>query len=109
MRLIDADHLLEEIAKLKERPWFNDGKLKMDPMVCFPHVLYVNRKDAVEMIEDLCIKQEPTVESTNCIRWIKCKRCGCEFQNYMGIQDEYGEYHKIKEKKCPSCGKEVEE
>lgn len=55
MRLIDADDLLEEINKLKKSPWFNEGKELVT-------LSYIARKEAVEVIEDLCIKQQPTVE-----------------------------------------------
>jgi len=108
-RLIDADHLLKEIAKLKESPWFNEGRLKIEPMAYSPHVLYSTRREAVEIIEDLCIKKEPTVETSDNIRWIECKNCGCNFQNYMGVFDEFHDEHKVKETKCPMCGTEVEE
>ena len=51
MRLIDADALLLEIAELKKSPWYNDN-----------YWGYSIRKEAVEIIEDLCIKTAPTVE-----------------------------------------------
>lgn len=50
MKLIDADRLLEGIAELKQSPWFNSK------------YGYADRKEAVETIEDLCIKREPTVD-----------------------------------------------
>lgn len=53
MRLIDADALLEGIAELKQSPWFNDK------------YGYAYRKDAVESIEYLCIKKEPTVDAVS--------------------------------------------
>ena len=57
-RLIDANHLLNEIEKLKMSPWFVLGK---DPDHKL-HGLYLERKEAVEVVEDLCIKKEPTFE-----------------------------------------------
>lgn len=53
MRLIDADALLEGIAELKQSPWFNDK------------YGYAYRKDAVESIEYLCIKKEPTIDAVS--------------------------------------------
>ena len=60
-RLIDANHLLEEIAKLKESPWFNNGKFVDAQITGIEHTLYLERKEAVEVVEDLCVKKEPTV------------------------------------------------
>lgn len=61
MRLIDADALLEGIAELKQSPWFNDK------------YGYADRKEAVETIEDLCIKKEPTVDAVERIEYEKMK------------------------------------
>ncbi len=65
-RLIDVDESLEEVNKLKESPWFNEGKELRT-------VSYVARKEAVEIIEELCIKQQPTVEERQTGEWIECK------------------------------------
>lgn len=61
MRLIDADSVLNGIEELKKSPWFNRGKeiVKGDPG--FQHVGYIERKEAVEVVRDLCIREEPTV------------------------------------------------
>lgn len=56
MRLIDADALLEGIAELKQSPWFNSK------------YGYADRKDAVEAIEYLCIKKEPTIDAVEVVR-----------------------------------------
>ena len=61
-RLINANHLLEEIAKLKESPWFNNGKFVDAQITGIEHALYLERKEAVEVVEDLCVKKEPTVQ-----------------------------------------------
>ena len=61
MRLIDADALLEGIAELKQSPWFNDK------------YGYAYRKDAVESIEYLCIKKEPTIDAVEVVRCKDCK------------------------------------
>ena len=61
MRLIDADKLLEGIAELKQSPWFNDK------------YGYADRKEAVETIEDLCIKKEPTIDAVDRELYEQCK------------------------------------
>ena len=67
MRLIDADALLEGIAELKQSPWFNNK------------YGYADRKDAVESIEYLCIKKEPTIDAVEVVR---CKDCKYFVTNY---------------------------
>ena len=61
MRLIDADALLEGIAELKQSPWYKDFSGRFF------------RKEAVEAIEDLCIKKEPTVDAVEVVRCKDCK------------------------------------
>lgn len=120
MRLIDADYLLEEIAKLKESPWFNEGKLKIEPMVYSPHVLYTTRKETVEIIEDFCIKKQPTVErpkgkwelyesKVDCYdiagvkTWgNKYRCCNCGFIHT--VIEDFGFYDF-----CPHCGADMRE
>ena len=53
MRLIDADMLLDEIGKLKKSPWYNNSYSGER----------IIRKEAVEIVEDLCIKEAPTVDA----------------------------------------------
>ena len=60
MRLIDADALLEGIAELKQSPWYENFSGRFF------------RKEAVEIIEDLCIKKEPTIDAVEVVR---CKDC----------------------------------
>lgn len=64
--LISRTDLLKDIADLKKSPWFNSGKNIKD---LFMHNSYVERKEAIEIIEDLCIKKLPSVE--NCGRKMK--------------------------------------
>ncbi len=47
MKMIDADHLINEIEELKKSPWYNNiyG--------------FIYQKEAIDMIVDLCIKREP--------------------------------------------------
>lgn len=54
---ISRKHLLSEIGKLMQSPWFNNGK--DDDM--FTHYGYVERKEAVEIVRDMCVKAEPPV------------------------------------------------
>ena len=51
MRLIDAEHLYDEVEKLKESPWFNDDT----------NGARIIRREAINVVEDLCICKEPTV------------------------------------------------
>ncbi|HCJ13976.1 MAG TPA: hypothetical protein DHV77_01560 [Erysipelotrichaceae bacterium] len=48
---ISREHLLEEIASLKESPWFKDDT----------NCSMAIRKEAIEIVEDLCIRKEPSV------------------------------------------------
>lgn len=54
---VSREHLLSEIDKLMQSPWFNNGK--DDDR--FTHYGYVERKEAVEIVRDLCVKTEPPV------------------------------------------------
>lgn len=58
MELVDREHLLVNVASLKQSPWFNRGKNEQ-----YLHSVYLERQEAVETVEDLCIKSEPTVEA----------------------------------------------
>lgn len=48
---ISREHLLKEIASLKESPWFKDDT----------NSAMAIRKEAIEIVEDLCIRKEPSV------------------------------------------------
>ena len=54
---ISRKHLLSEIDALMQSPWFNNGK----DDDTFTHYAYVERKEAVEVVRDLCVKTEPSV------------------------------------------------
>lgn len=72
---INRKHLLSEIDDLMKSPWFNNGK--DDDM--FTHYGYVERKEAVEVVRDLCVKAEPPVTP-------KQKLCkDCKFFEYDSI------------------------
>lgn len=55
--IIDRTHLLEKIKKLQKSPWYNYGKNGMAIM----RALYNERKEAVEVVRDLCINDEPVI------------------------------------------------
>lgn len=48
---ISREHLLKEIALLKESPWFKEDT----------NCAMAIRKEAIEIVEDLCIRKEPSV------------------------------------------------
>lgn len=75
MRLIDADALKEGINELKRSPWYNND---INPS------WQQGIKDAVHIVETLCIDEEPTVDAVPVIR---CKDCA-EFNRW---DDESGE------------------
>lgn len=53
MRLIDADFTKKGIDELKQSPWYYDEN----------RVKFVIRKNAVEMVERLCIDKAPTIDA----------------------------------------------
>lgn len=67
-RLIDVDHLQDEIEKLKKSPWYNNGK---DSESFTNALMYQGRKEAFEIIDSLCIRQEPIISCEDCILPIK--------------------------------------
>ena len=76
MRLIDAGHLYDEVEKLKESPWFNDDT----------NGARIIRREALNIVEDLCICKEPTVCDIEQIRaeidcYLKNNEFGTEYRN----------------------------
>ena len=75
MRLIDADSVKRGIEDLKKSPWYNEKNLDHFPI----------RKEAVEVVEHLCIDKEPTIDAVQIVR---CKDCvvqpGCRTAQYLG-------------------------
>ena len=72
--LISRASLLAGIAELKESPWYNFGKVdgtSPEGVEAIWHYGYLQRKEAVEIIEDICIKKEPAVLADN--DWISVK------------------------------------
>lgn len=100
--LISRASLLAGIAELKESPWYNFGKVdgtSLELMEGMWHYGYLQRKEAVEIIEDMCIKKEPA-QSVHQGAWLcnthtevfpwKCSKC-----NY----DTVARFNY-----CPNCG-----
>lgn len=66
--LISRTSLLKGIGELKQSPWFNHGKYRGDMRRVnqeqwILHKQYLERKEAVEVIVDLCINKEPLFTS----------------------------------------------
>ena len=96
--LISRKDLLKDIADLKKSPWFNEGK---DIKDLFQRNSYVARKEAVEIIEDLCIKNMQSAEKT--AKWkladayrglYTCSNCRLQSSKYAF---------------CPQCGARMKE
>lgn len=95
---ISRKHLLEEIAMLKKSPWFNENTYGSK----------IIRKEAVEIVEDVCIKREPSVTpqqrtgrwkfivyDANCIGHYECSEC------HWNVLMNVSAY-------CPNCGTKME-
>ena len=99
---ISREHLLGEIASLKESPWFkNDTNGAM-----------AIRKEAIEIVEDLCIRKEPSVKpkEPKTGHWeqygnswedkFKCSECGKEQPKILCGERIIGHWSDY----CPNCG-----
>lgn len=72
--LISRASLLAAVAELKESPWYNFGKVdgtSPEGVAAMWYYGYLQRKEAVEIIEDMCIKKEPAVLADS--GWISVK------------------------------------
>lgn len=89
---ISRKHLLEEIASLKESPWFKDDTNSGMAI----------RKEAIEIVEDLCIRKEPSVNSQKIGHWNYgvCSNCNYDWGNDAPIAS-VPNY-------CPNCGARME-
>lgn len=102
--LISRASLLAGIAELKESPWHNFGKVdgtSPDRVEAIWHYGYLQRKEAVEIIEDMCIKKEPAVLADD--GWISVDDAKPDvdctvlaYHKYEGITRE--QYHEAIEK-----------
>lgn len=77
--LISRASLLAAIAELKESPWYNFGKVdgtSPEGVEAMWYYGYLQRKEAVEIIEDMCIKKERAVMTDDILEQIKdFKKC----------------------------------
>ena len=102
---ISRKHLLEEIAMLKKSPWFNENTYGSK----------VIRKEAVEIVEDVCIKREPSVSPQQKVgKWElvrydglignwHCSECRTIIPHMPEETDNTPIY-----KWCPNCGARME-
>ena len=117
---VSREHLLSEIDKLIQSPWFNNGKDFYDDTIT--HYGYVERKEAVEIVRDLCVKTEPPVTpkqrtghwempqlddgmSDPIYYQVRCSECGFDLdpQTWHMELHQYGA-----DKYCPNCGAKME-
>ena len=75
MRLIDAEHLYNEVEKLKESPWFNENI----------NGSRIIRREALNIVEDLCICKAPTVCDIEQIR--------TDIRQKMSVKPKYFNQH----------------
>ena len=97
-RLIDADALKKSIEELKRSPWFN-SVLNLS--------WHAGIKEAVEVVERLCIDKAPTIEAepvrhgkwrfVNCVTGLRCQCSECLHWVDAGTDRNY----------CPNCGADM--
>ena len=66
MRLVDETLILQNLECLQESPWYNDGK---DPESGRRWQFNI-RKEAAEIVRDLCIRPVPTVDAIP-VEWVE--------------------------------------
>ena len=104
--LISRTSLLAGIAELKESPWYNFGKadrMNLEGMEALWQYGYQQRKEAIQVIEEVCIMEEPA-QSVHQGTWLcnthtevfpwKCSKC-----NY----DTMARFNY-----CPNCGAKMD-
>ena len=97
---ISRTSLLKGIEELKESPWFKRGKLEgtdtnVDYNRSLFHIGYLERKEAIEIIIDLCIKKEPTIEVEPVNGWISVEdRLPPYGERVLVINEAYGAEHR---------------
>lgn len=118
MDIIDRDKLLKDIEDLKNSYWYNLGKNmstlgSLAKYRCFPevHLGYIERKEAVEILETI-IKEEPTEEKTATLilnealgDFYNCSNCGTLMRSKT--ESESITYSAIKPRVnyCFNCGR----
>ena len=66
MKLVDKDDILRDIEDLQKSPWFNDGHGAPS------NERYFVRKEAVEIVRDMCVKVAPTIDAIP-VEWLEDK------------------------------------
>ena len=104
-RLIDANALKKSIEELKRSPWFN-SVLNLS--------WHAGIKEAVEVVERLCIDKAPTIDAVPVRhgKWIHrgcgifaCSKCGKD----VGLNVYTGEKASERFRFCPNCGARMDE
>ena len=93
---ISREHLLGEIKSLKESPWFKDNT----------NCAMAIRKEAIEIVEDLCIRKEPSVnpQEQKIGHWIETAEEYYKAVNeYGGGVNEYTQYFLDDDIACSVC------
>ena len=106
MRMIDADDVLRGIEELKKSPWYNAGKeIESGPF----HVGFLARREAVQVVIDLCIKDSPAMDAElvrhghieiKVINPYDGEDCYCSECRHWSLRPDY--------KWCPYCGAKMD-
>lgn len=106
--LISRDSVLKGIEELQKSPWYNAGK---EPSRDFPypHLEYIARTEAVEIIRYLCIKQEPAVdaEPVRHGRWTTARTWRHDGEWYCSVCDYEPQVFE-NSPYCPMCGSKMD-
>lgn len=81
-RLIDADAMKKSIEELKRSPWFNSV---LNPS------WHAGIKEALEVVERLCIDKAPTIDAVPVIRCKDCEYYGYEELGHRCVYDQHVE------------------
>lgn len=95
--LISRASLLAAVAELRESPWYNFGKVdgaSPEGVAAMWYYGYLQRKEAVEIIEDMCIKKEPAVLADS--GWISVDDRLPEPETWVLVFARQGSYTNLK-------------
>lgn len=65
---IDKTHLLAEIKKLQKSLWYNCGENDMVVDMVVARAFYNERREAVEVVRDLCVNDEPVITEQEIVK-----------------------------------------
>ena len=80
---IERDLLLAEIKELKKSPWYNGGYGTYERNI---------RREAIDIIVDLCIKSAPTADVVEVVRCKDCKYWQDNNDGYPHQECRWGNY-----------------